>query len=109
MLDSFTCIIFSRHFTFFYRVNTIKLLSSVLVALEISWILFPVKEPSKSKWTFFHVFSFAIHYGSQFWMTFIAGKGTNNMLLIMKRVSACCLTPIQQFSAISWREHGNFQ
>jgi len=27
----------------------------------------------------------------------------------MRRVSDCCLTPIQQFSAISWRERVNFQ
>ena len=31
------------------------------------------------------------------------------MLRFILAVSDCCLTPIQQFSAISWREQVNFQ
>ena len=42
-------------------------------------------------------------------------KGSNSKLNYItidhesKWVSNCCLTPIQQFSAISWREQVNFQ
>ncbi|XP_071143117.1 transmembrane protein 205-like [Mytilus edulis] len=55
------------------RVHALKFVTTALVGLELAWILFPLRAQQQGKWTFWHFFSFAIHYGSQFWMTFIAG------------------------------------
>lgn len=55
------------------RIQAVKFLSTSLAVLEVCWILFPLRNTYEPKWKFWHFFSFAIHYGSQFWMTFIAG------------------------------------